>query len=152
MLNEINENKSNYNFSIDNLILIDCFRDAQSSHEYLFHNIKFNLKIKEFNYQDDKNSFLNDLNDLKFLYLNNGFESLSNCLLIVNENYFHLIKQNIMSFGFSLWNHNKQQSIVGIQPYSFNNSRSEFCYETMFKNVSKEQYYFVSLNYAFIHR
>ena len=154
LLNEINENKSSNNYAIDNLIFVDCFPDAQSSHEYLFHNIKFDLKIKECNYRgrDSFNNFLKDLNDLKSLFLNNGFQSLSNCLLIVNENYSHMLKKSIMFDGFSLWNDNKQQLIVGAQAYGFNNSRNKFCYEMSYLNISRENYKFVSLNYGFVHR
>ena len=92
------------------------------------------------------------MNDLKSLFLNNGFQSLSNCLLIVNENYSHMLKKSIMFDGFSLWNDNKQQLIVGAQAYSFNNSRNKFCYEMSYLDISRENYKFVSLNYGFVHR
>ena len=45
LLNEINQNNFNNNFTIDNLILIDCLRDAQSGDTYMFNNIRI-IKLK----------------------------------------------------------------------------------------------------------
>lgn len=151
LLNEINQNNFNNNFTIDNLILIDCLRDARSGDTYMFNNITFNIKTKEFNSLENSKSFITYLNDFQSLYLNRSVESLSKCILIVNENYLDLLKSDIMYNGFNLWNTNNQQLIVGTESLVY--QRTKNCHKIMFQNnVSKEKSHFVSFNYAFIHK